>query len=215
MTSLSRRAFSAQPMFLLLAGLAASTGQVRAQCPQTVGFTLVPTPVSSTAIDLFWQLPPGVTSTGYRVFEGTSPGIFTQVANPSVPMYTATNQLPGTTYYFAIHATSNGSVLTAEACATTPALPLAPTISTVSPSQTSVTLTWAANLTSGSLALTKFIILRGATPSTLAQIAAVQGLSYTDQNLASGTTYYYLVRAVDAFKQISPGSALVEATTLD
>jgi hypothetical protein len=100
------------------------------------------------------------------------------------------------------------------------AAPSAPgTLTSTTSGTTSIALAWTAS-TAGSTCPVNYEIFRsttsGFTPSSTNQIGATQaGVKYTDSGLTPGTTYYYVVEAVDSSGTSSPSnqaSAMVPAT---
>ena len=94
----------------------------------------------------------------------------------------------------------------------TPVVPLAPTnLTATTNSVSSITLGWAP----ASSNQTSFQIDRstdGTNFTTIATGISSSATSYTDTSLASNTTYYYRVRAIDSVGT-SPASSVVNATT--
>ena len=84
--------------------------------------------------------------------------------------------------------------------------PPAPTGLTATAANAQVNLTW--NASSGA---TGYYVKGSTTPGAEAQIAAVSTTSYTDNSVANGTKYYYVVSAYNSYGQ-SANSAEVSAT---
>ena len=180
-----------------------------------------PTHVTATAtptsIALTWQenaQPGGLPINFYQVYQGTTSGSLTKVASTTATKYTATSLSPGTTYYFAINAADTGhdiSMLSDQVSVTTLPMPTAPVnVAAVAISTTQVTVSWSYSNPPSGLA---YYVFRGTAPSSLTQVAATSGTSYTDRSLTAGTTYYYAVEAFEA-GCISPMSAVAPVTTL-
>jgi fibronectin type 3 domain-containing protein len=186
--------------------------------PPTAPGSVTATAYSPQGITVSWtaaQDPKGISS--YQVFRGTSASGLAQVATASgtATSYKDTSLTASTTYYYAVEATQATYVspMSAIASATTLALPSAPRNVVATPASSSqVSLTWAAS--SGGLPITSYFVFRGASPSTLSQIAARSTPSYTDNSLTPQTTYYYEVQANDSGGNTSPMSAVASATTL-
>jgi fibronectin type 3 domain-containing protein len=154
----------------------------------------------NAAIILTWSASSG--ATGYNVKRATSSGgPFTQLAAATSTGYTDSAVTNGTTYYYVVSALNAGgeSVNSAQASATPtasppPAAPAAPTNLTGTPGNAQVGLTWSAS--SGA---TGYHVKRGTTSGgPYTQIAAVSTTSYTDTPLTNGTTYYYVVSALNS-----------------
>jgi len=80
-------------------------------------------------------------------------------------------------------------------------------------STTKISLTWQAPA-SGGLPVQNYQVYRGATASSLSQVATVAQPAYTDAAGVPATKYYYAVLASDTGGDLSPLSATVTATTL-
>jgi fibronectin type 3 domain-containing protein len=122
---------------------------------------------------------------------------------------------PSTAYYFGVEAVEYGvnSPMSPAAWATTMALPNAPSSVTAVASSGTVTLTWQENIAYNGLPISNYQVYQGTSPSQLTQIATVTGLKFTSRSLASKTTYYYQIVAVDTGHDSSPRSTEVHATT--
>jgi hypothetical protein len=174
----------------------------------------VPTNLAATAGDsavtLTWTASSG--ATGYNVKRATKAGgPYTLLAAPTTPGYTDSSVTNGTTYYYVVSALNSAgeSANSAEVSATPkgPSAPPAPPANLVATAgDTVVTLTWTAS--SGA---TSYNVKRSTTSGgPYTQIAAPTSTSYTDTSLTDGTTYYYVVSAVNSAGE-SPNSAQVSA----
>jgi fibronectin type 3 domain-containing protein len=175
---------------------------------------------ASTKIVLTWTetIPPGGLAIGsYKVFCGTSPTGESQVATVKTTSYTYTNRTANTSYYCYVEAVDTGndvSPASATALATTPPLPNAPAnVAATAKSSTSVALTWTETVPTGGLQIASYKIYRGASPTSLSQVATRTTTSYTDNTVSATTTYYYAVQAVDTGGDVSPMSAAAQVTT--
>jgi GH18 family chitinase len=165
--------------------------------------TLTAQGVSTTAVPLEWS--PVATATGYNVLRSSTSGSgYTILATVTGPSYTDASVTSGSTYYYVVAAINNGTIganssqLTVVASAgSPPAAPTALAASSVTPTTTvnveQVTLTW-----SGSAA--SYLVKRSTmiSGSCYVVIATTTSASYTDNSLAPGITYYYVVTAVVA-----------------
>jgi len=141
------------------------------------------------------------------------------IANSSQPAYTDSGLANSTTYHYQVQAfdlagnTSLSSpTLSLSTVYTTP--PGAPASVVATPyAPQGITLSWSAAQDPQGTA--GYEIFRGASPSSLVQVASVQGtsLSYKDASLTPSTTYYYGVKAIQA-TYVSAMSAVSTATTL-
>jgi hypothetical protein len=97
---------------------------------------------------------------------------------------------------------------------TIPSAPAAVTGLAATPVSTSkISLVWSVP-SSGGLPIRNYLVFRGATPSSLSQLATVGQPAYTDASGSPATQYYYAVQAADTGGDLSPMSAGVSATTL-
>ncbi|MFC5405543.1 DUF4832 domain-containing protein [Cohnella soli] len=149
-------------------------------------------------ISLTWNDPGGATS--FTVLRSTTSGSgYAQIASGlTATSYTETGLTNGTTYYYVVRAVNSaGASGNSNQASATPAsipVPSAPASLTATAGSSQVSLSWPAS--SGA---TSYTVLRSTTSgSGYAQIASgVTGTSYTDTGLTNGTTYYYVVRAVN------------------
>jgi fibronectin type 3 domain-containing protein len=181
---------------------------------------LTATAPASTRITLSWTetIPPnGLPISNYKIFCGKSLSSLTQVATVKNTTFTYSGLTAATTYYCAVQAVDTAGVLSqmsATVSATTPALPSAPTnVAATANSSTKVTVTWTETVPSGGLPIGSYKILRGASPSSLTQVATRTTTTYIDSTVSPATTYYYAVQAVDTGGDVSATSAVVQVTT--
>jgi fibronectin type 3 domain-containing protein len=79
-----------------------------------------------------------------------------------------------------------------------------------------ISLSWSAS--TDNVGVVGYRVYRSQTsgePKTLLTATPVAGLMYTDSGLASGTTYFYVVKAIDAESNQSAASPEASATTAD
>jgi fibronectin type 3 domain-containing protein len=170
---------------------------------------------SGTQVSLSW--PASAEANGYNVKRATvSGGPYVTVACPTTTSYTDTGLQSGTTYYYVVAATYTGgadeggaSADSTEASATTtqPLPPPSPTGLTATSGNAQVVLSWTAS--SGA---TSYKVKRAAvTGGPYTTIGSPTSTSYTDSGLTNGTTYYYVVTAVNSAGE-SGNSPEVNAT---
>jgi fibronectin type 3 domain-containing protein len=117
---------------------------------------------------------------------------------------------PGTRYYYMVTAVnaSGESARSAEASAIPlPAAPAVPTGLTATAGNTTVSLSWSAGAGATTYNVKRATVSGG--PYTT--VASVPGTNYTNTGLTNGTTYYYVVSAINAGGE-SANSAQASAT---
>jgi fibronectin type 3 domain-containing protein len=160
--------------------------------------------VACTKVILNWSpSTDNIALSQYIVFMGPSPTALTQLGVAGIsskPQYGNDTLSPGTTYYFGVQAEDkdqNISYMSAVVAVTTPTLPVAPaSVLPVAESTTKISVTWSAS--TGGLTIAHYFVYRGASSSTLAQVATVNNTSYTDNTATAATTYYYAIQASDS-----------------
>ncbi len=168
---------------------------------------------------LSWSASSGATT--YSVKRSlTSGGPYTQVASVTSVSYTDSTVSNGTAYFYVVSAVNSGgeSVNSSQASASptapatnptnpTPAAPGIPAGLTASAGNAQASLTWSA--TSGA---TSYHVKRGtANGGPYTQIAAPTSAAYIDKSVTNGTTYYYVVSALNSTGE-SANSTQVVAT---
>jgi len=174
-----------------------------------------PAGLTATAADkqanLAWSASTGATS--YNVKRSTTHGgPYTQLASPTITSYADTGLTDGTTYYYVVSAvnatgeSANSNEVSATPMAATTA-PAAPTGVTASAGDKQVVLNWNASSGAASYHVKRGTVSGG--PYT--QVAAPNVTTDTDTGLTDGTTYYYVVSAVNSAGE-SANSSQVSAT---
>jgi fibronectin type 3 domain-containing protein len=174
-----------------------------------------PTGLLATAgnaeVTLTWSASSG--ATGYYVQRATvSGGPYLQIAVPPANSYTNTGLTNGTTYYYVVSVfNSAGQSANSSQASATPAAPAtppaAPTGLQATAGNAQVNLTWSA-----STGATSYHVKRATTTGgPYTQVSAPTGANFTDTGLTNGTTYYYVVSALNAAGE-SANSAQAFAT---
>ncbi|MEA2417146.1 MAG: hypothetical protein QOI58_3803 [Thermoanaerobaculia bacterium] len=162
-----------------------------------VGAPAAPAGVIATAgdtqVSLAWNSVAGATS--YNVKRSTVSGSgYSTIVSPTTTSYTDTGLTNGTTYYYVITAVGPGgeSVNSSEVSATPAVPPAAPTGLTLSVGDAKVYLAW--NAVGGA---TSYNVKRGTATGTYTTTTSAPSASFTDSTVSNGTTYYYVVTAVN------------------
>lgn len=202
--------------------------------------SLVSTPLPPTGlvaspgdnqVRLSWSAPSsdrGSALKKYKVYRATTPGGERLAGTPlatlsnSTLTFTDTTATNGSTYYYVVVATNGvgASDPSAEASATptgstTATVPGAPTSVTASNQGGWIHLQWNPPASDGGATVTAYRVFRGTAKGAedlTNPVATVTTTSYDDQlGLTAGTTYYYVVKAVNSVGA-GPSSAEVYAT---
>jgi fibronectin type 3 domain-containing protein len=154
---------------------------------------------------LAWSAPSsdgGSAITGYKVYRGTTSGgetLLTTLGN--VTSWNDTNAANGTTYYYKLSAVNavGESAVSNELSATPATVPGAPTLNNATPGNGSVALMWSPPSSNGGSATTGYKVYRGTTSGGETLLTTLGNVtSWTDNNAANGTAYYYKVTAVNS-----------------
>ncbi len=190
----------------------------QASATPTCSTPAAPTGLTPTAgnaqVSLSWNASSGATS--YNVKRSTiSGGSYTTIASGvTSTSYTDTGLTNGITYYYVVSASNacgesanSGQVSATPAAASLPAAPTGLT-ATAGPGVKKVSLSWTASSEATSYNV-KRSTTSGGPYTTVA--TGVTTTSYTDMFLTSGTTYYYVVSALNSAGE-SPNSNEASAT---
>ena len=165
----------------------------------------IPTGITATAgnakVTVSWNSSTGATS--YNIYYATSPGVTkagAKVANATSP-YDVTGLTNGTTYYFVVTAVNSAgeSDVSAEKSAIptsgTP-IPAAPKGTSATAGNTQVTMTWTASTDATSYNI-YYSTTAGVTKTNGIKVANAVS-PHVVTGLTNGTTYYFVVTAVNA-----------------
>jgi hypothetical protein len=187
------RSFMVAVYLALLVGCLPRTTNPAAPVPANLVAT-----AGDALVTLTWTASTG--ATGYNVKRATiNGGPYTQLAAPTSPGYKDSSVTDGVTYYYVVSAlnTAGESANSVQVSATPEAPkvpPPAPINLAATPGDSVVTLTWTAS--SGA---TSYYVKRSTTSGgPYTKIAAPTTTSYTDTSLTNGTTYYYVVSAINS-----------------
>ena len=206
------------------AGQSAASTQTSVTPDPTITTPAIPMGVAATAgnaqASLTWTASSGATS--YHVKRSTtSGGAYSQVGAPTTTSYIDASLANGTRYYYVVSALDSAgeSANSAQVSATPSApvaivtIPVAPTGLSATAGSAQVALSW-----SSSTGATSYHVKRATTSGgAYTQVAAPTASSYTDTSVSNGTTYYYVVSALDSAGESANStqvSALPEPSTV-
>src|SRR4029077_20386181 len=168
------------------------------------GATVPPVPTGLTAtagnvqVALTWNASSGAAS--YYVKRSTTSGSgYAQIATPAAANYTDTGLTNGTKYYYVISAyNSAGQSSNSSEVSVTPMAPAGPPAAPANLQATAgnaqVMLTWSA-----SASATSYNVKRSTTSGgPYAILSSPTVTNFTDTGLTNGTTYYYVVSALNS-----------------
>ncbi len=173
-------------------------------------FSITSTSSSDSQIVVNWGAASSATS--YTVKYGTTTGNYTSTASTNATSpYTITGLTSSQTYYIMVTAVnvSGSTDANSEVSATAANPPSSPTL-TLSSTPGAIGLSW--NSVSGTAPITytvKRSITSGSGYTTIA--SGLNTTSYSDVSITNGTTYYYVVDAINAGGTISSSEQSVKA----
>jgi fibronectin type 3 domain-containing protein len=151
-------------------------------------------------------------ATGYHVKRSTSSGTEIQIATPSTNSYTDTGVTNGTKYFYVVSGVdSAGESANSNEVSVTPEAPQqappTPTNLAAIAGNAQVALTWSA-----STGATSYQVKRSTTSgSGYSTVGSPTATNYTDTSVTNGTTYYYVVAAMNSAGE-SANSSQVSVT---
>ena len=152
---------------------------------------------------------------GYKVLRGTAAGEETLLGTAFGTSYSDGAVTTGSTYYYVVKANNSvgDSVASEEVSLTVVALPSAPLDLELEATPGEVSATWSAPLSAGGVPITGYLLIRGSSPGATEVIVTLTSsmLSYTDEEVEGGKTYYYRVKAMNS---LGIGPECAEASVL-
>jgi exopolysaccharide biosynthesis protein len=151
--------------------------------------------VAITNVSLSWSASAGATSYNLKR-STTNGGPYTTIVNRTTTSYTNTGLAAGTTFYYVVTALNGAgeSSNSLQVAAATGSLPPAPGHLTATPGDSRVALGWDAVPGALSYHLKRSFNNGG----SYVVIANLVSTGYTNTGLANGTTYYYVVSALNS-----------------
>jgi fibronectin type 3 domain-containing protein len=193
----------------------ANSNQASATPVPPVAPPATPTGLSATGgnaqITLTWNASTGATT--YHVKRSTTSGGETQIAAPVSATFTDAGLTNGTKYFYVVSAVSSAAEsANSKEVSATPAIPATspatPTGLTATGGNAQVSLTWNASTGATSYHVKRATASGGPFTTTLASPTAA---NYADTKVTNGTTYFYVVSAVNIAGE-SANSMQVPAT---
>ncbi|MGO8672370.1 MAG: family 16 glycosylhydrolase, partial [Capsulimonadaceae bacterium] len=185
----------------------AGTSPQSAQAAATPGVDAAPNSLTATAgnaqIALSW--PAGGEATSYNIYRGTATGAESATAivtGVTATSYTDTGVANGTGYFYKVQSddsagTSGMSIEATAVPAAGDGAPVAPTSLTTIGGSAEVTVTWTD--TTGAASYNVFRSTASGGEGTTAYATGVTAPIFADTSVASGTTYYYTVAALNNY----------------
>ncbi|MGA2651527.1 MAG: malectin domain-containing carbohydrate-binding protein [Terracidiphilus sp.] len=216
-----------QPMVNGVEVLGSATSSCNADPSAPTGLTATAT--SSSAISLTWKAvtpPANCTISSYNVYGSTTSGFTPGTSNllgsgVTSTSFSNTGLAASTTYYYVVEAVdSNGaSPASTQASAETEVtscttVPSAPTgLTATAASASAINLSWTADTPPANCTISSYSVYGGTTANPTTLIASgLTSTTYSNTGLAASTTYYYVLKAVDA-DGTSAASTQATATT--
>lgn len=184
----------------------------------TANVPAAPTALAATAgnqlVSLTWMASSG--ATGYHVKRSTtSGGPYTQAGSATATSYTDTGLTNGTTYFYVVSAldTAGESMNSSQASGTPtlppsgPSAPAAPSALAAIAGNQQISLSWTASSGATSYHVKRATVSGG----PYSQVGTPTSNTFVNTVLANGTTYFYVVSALNATGE-SPNSSQASAT---
>ena len=173
-----------------------------------LGLTATP---GDQQVTLAWSASSGATS--YHVKRGSaSGGPYNAAGTASSTSFTDTGLVNGTEYFYVVSASNSaGESPNSGVVSTIPTLPIPapPTGLAATPGNQQVSLSWTASQRASS-----YHVKRGtASGGPYTQVGAPTGTSFLDTGLTNGTTYYYVVSALNSSGESANSSQVSAAPT--
>jgi fibronectin type 3 domain-containing protein len=203
------------------AGESANSSQVSARPSAPAQAPAAPTALTATAanaqVSLTWAA--SATAASYNVKRATTTGgPYTRISSPTTTSFTDAGLTNGSAYFYVVSAVNttgeSGNSSQVSATPVAPQPPRVPTGLTATAGNAQVVLTWTAS--SGA---TSYHVKRATTSGgPYAQVSAPASATFTDTGLINGTTYFYVVSALNATAESADSaqaSAAPAATAVD
>jgi fibronectin type 3 domain-containing protein len=183
--------------------LSTASGQAKATLPPDAPSELSASVGSERSVKLSWSGVSQVAS--YMVLRSTDSGGYGlhELGTTYGTSYTDNDVKAGTAYYYVVKAKTQGGAMSAGSNQASAVLPLAApqNLSASASSSSEIRLSWDSVFGANS-----YVIRRSTDSSdySFREVGSAYGASYTDTNLAGGTTYYYVVEAKSSTSKSAP-----------
>ena len=179
--------------------------QIEPPIPPSVPLNLAAT-AGENFVTLSWSIPSsdgGSEITHYNIYRGTTTGSYSLLGNTPSTGYKDTTAVGGTTYYYVVTAVNSvGESMFSNEESATPDTPVTapdpPQNLEATAGENSVTLSWSPPSTDGGSVITHYNIYRGTSSGSYSLLGNTPSTGYKDTNAIGGTTYYYVVTAVNS-----------------
>jgi hypothetical protein len=155
-----------------------------------------------SSITLNWDLPAdngGVPIINYNIYRGKVSGSLSLLTAANGTTYQDATVDAGSTYFYAITAVNSAgeSSFSNEAHATTNTVPSAPESLFASPGEGFIDLSWSLPSSDGGAVITQYNVYRGTSSGSYSFLEHTSNTFFKDTTVNKGTTYYYVVSAVN------------------
>jgi hypothetical protein len=139
------------------------------------------------------------------VYRGVNSGNYSYLSTTSVTHFLDAAATPGAIYYYVVAAEYFSNIYpsgqgpnSTEIIGLIPTPPTAPTAVVLTAGNRSVLLSWNPPASTGGKVIFEYQVFRRSASGTYSFVGITSGLSFNDTGLSGGTTYYYVVAAVNS-----------------
>jgi hypothetical protein len=195
---------------------------IKSSCATLLLNMVIPSPVNNyqvvdagngSSIYLIWDSNSEADIEGYKIYVGTSSGIYDLDYTTSDTAFTVNNLTEEVTYYIGVSAVDQDgfeSIIT-ERSATPREIPLAPEGFVATPRWLEVSLAWSSNIENDILGYNLYRSNIEGDPGEILNIEIIKDTTYVDNLAVNGIYYYYSVTAVDSMLNESEESITIRS----